>query len=40
MVTRLIKVGYVERRVIEGTSTRYVITDFGRMAFDTAMARR
>jgi hypothetical protein len=39
MATRLINAGYVERRVIEGTSTRYVITDFGRRVLDTAMAR-
>jgi hypothetical protein len=40
MLARLIKAAYVERRVIEGTSPRYVITDVGRMALDTAMARR
>ena len=40
MVARLVKAGYVERRVTEGTSNRYVITDLGRMAIDTAMARR
>ena len=40
MIARLIKARYVERRVIEGMSTRYVITDFGRISLDTAMARR
>jgi hypothetical protein len=40
MLTRLIKAWYVERRVIEGTSTRYVITDVGRMALDDTLARR
>jgi len=40
MLARLIKAGYVERRAIEGTSTRYVITDSGRISLDTAMARR
>jgi hypothetical protein len=40
MVARLVKAGYVERRVTEGTSNRYVITDLGRVAIDTAMARR
>jgi hypothetical protein len=40
MLARLIKAGYVERRPIEGTSARYVITDLGRMSLDTAMARR
>jgi hypothetical protein len=40
MLARLIKAGYVERRVIEGTSNRYVITDFARISLDTAMARR
>jgi hypothetical protein len=40
MLARLIKTGYVERRLIEGISTRYVITDLGRRSLDTAMARR
>jgi hypothetical protein len=40
MLARLIKAAYVERRVIQGTSPRYVITDVGRIALDTAMARR
>jgi hypothetical protein len=40
MLARLIKAAYVERRVIEGASPRYVITDVGRKALDTAMARR
>jgi hypothetical protein len=40
MVARLTKAGYVERRVIEGASTRYVITDLGIISLDTAMARR
>ena len=40
MIARLIKTGYVERRVIDGSSTRYVITDFGRISLDTAMVRR
>jgi len=34
MIARLIKARYVERRVIDGTSTRYVITDFGRISLD------
>jgi hypothetical protein len=40
MLARLIKAGYVERRVIEGTSPRYVITDLGRIALDDTLARR
>jgi hypothetical protein len=40
VLTRLIKAGYVERRVIEGTSTRYVITDLGRTVLDDTLARR
>ena len=36
----VLKAAYVERRVIEGASPRYVITDVGRKALDTAMARR
>ena len=40
MLARLIKTGYVERRLIEGISIRYVITDLGRRSLDTAMARR
>jgi hypothetical protein len=40
MIARLIKAGYVERRVAEGTSTRYVITDPGRLALDNTLARR
>ena len=39
LLARLIKAAYVERRVIEGASPRYVITDFGRKALDTVMAR-
>src|SRR5271154_776351 len=39
MLARLIKAAYVERRV-EGATPRYVITDVGTKALDTAMARR
>lgn len=37
---RLMNVGYVKRSAIEGTASRYVITDFGRRALDNAMAQR
>jgi hypothetical protein len=37
---RLMKVGYVKRNAIEGTATRYVITDLGRIALDNTLARR
>lgn len=40
MIARLVKAGYVERRVTEGTSTRYVITDLGIISLGTALARR
>jgi hypothetical protein len=40
MLARLIEAGYVERRVIDGTLTRYVITDPGRLALDSMLARR
>jgi hypothetical protein len=36
---RLIKVGYVRRSAIEGSAPRHVITDFGRIALDTTLAR-
>jgi hypothetical protein len=39
MLARLIMAGYVARRVIEGTSSRYVITDLGRRALDDTLAR-
>jgi hypothetical protein len=37
---RLMKVGYVRRSGTEGTATRCVITDFGRIALDNTLARR
>lgn len=35
---RLMNISYVRRGAIEGTATRYVITDFGRIALDDAIA--
>jgi len=37
---RLMKVGYVRQSATEGTATRYVITDFGRIALDDEIAGR
>jgi hypothetical protein len=37
---RLMRVGYVRQRPSKGTATRYVITDFGKIALDNTLARR
>jgi hypothetical protein len=37
---RLMKMDYVRQGGIEGTATRYVITDFGRIALDNEIAGR
>jgi hypothetical protein len=36
---RLMRAGYVKRSLIEGTTARYLITDFGRRNLDAAMER-
>jgi hypothetical protein len=35
---RLMNAGYVTQDVIEGTTIRYVLTDFGRIALDNKLA--
>jgi hypothetical protein len=37
---RLMKIGYVKQSAIEGSAPRYMITDFGKIAVDTTIARR
>jgi hypothetical protein len=36
-VQRLMRAGYVKRRPSKGTTTRYVITDIGRIALDNML---
>ena len=40
VLARLMKVGYVKRRVSKESTDRYVITDLGAAALDITLARR